>query len=42
MILTKFHENRLVFDGEIHEKHALHWLVVARGIDISGMQRVFT
>ena len=23
MIFTKFHENRLVIDGEINEKHAL-------------------
>ena len=23
MILTKFHENRLIIDGEINEKHAL-------------------
>ena len=23
MIFTKFHENRLIIDGEINEKHAL-------------------
>ena len=28
MIFTKFHENRLIIDGEINEKHAL--LVINR------------
>ena len=27
MFCTKFHENRLIIDGEIHEKHALQIIV---------------
>ena len=33
MIFTKFHENRLIIDGEINEKHAL-LLNVAQGITL--------